>query len=161
MRLLGWIQMKPPITPFEDLDIKLHEPWFPIEITQSFIFDEYSTIARVNYNESTSKYMVKIEKNDYTSIKKFNVRSEHRYYGFKDILEGALNSTIPYITKGSKDYKRIDRAKMQEIKIKLNHYGLEVHRFGSQTESLLREMRTAELKRNYLFVNSWLKVFRS
>lgn len=111
-------KIKPPITPFEDLDIKLHEPWFPIEITQSFIFDEYGTIARVNYNESTSKYMVKIEKNDYTSIKKFNVRSEHRYYGFKDILEGALNSTIPYITKGSKDYKRIDRAKMQEVKIK-------------------------------------------
>jgi len=111
-------KVKPPITPFEDLDIKLHEPWFPIEVTQSFIFDEYATIAQINYNESTSKYMVKIETYDYASTKKFQVRSEHRYYSFKDILEGALNSTIPYITKGSKEYKRIDRAKMQEVKLK-------------------------------------------
>lgn len=111
-------KVKPPITPFEDLDVKLHEPWFPIEVTQSFIFDEYGTVTRINYNESTSKYMVKIEKYDYAITKKFQVRSEHRYYSFKDILEGALNSTIPYITKGSKEYKRIDRAKMQEVKLK-------------------------------------------
>lgn len=112
--------VKPPMTPFEDLDIKLHEPWFPIEYTQAFIFDTYNSLVHIAYNESTSKYMVKIEKTDYEYIKKFSVRSEHRYYGFKEILEGALNSTIPYISKGSKEYKRTDKAKMQEVRIKFD-----------------------------------------
>ena len=111
-------KVNPPITPFEDLDVKIHEPWFPIEVTQSFIFDTYGTLAHISYNETTSKYMVKIEKYDYASVKKFYVRSEHRYYGFKDILEGALNSTIPYISKGSGDFKRTDKTKMQEVNIK-------------------------------------------
>ncbi|MER3374055.1 MAG: SNF2-related protein [Allomuricauda sp.] len=111
-------KVNPPITPFEDLDIKLHEPWFPIEMTQSFIFDTYGTLAHIDYNETTSKYMVKIEKYDYASVKKFYVHSEHRSYNFKDILEGALNSTIPYISKGSGDFKRTDKTKMQEVNIK-------------------------------------------
>ena len=111
-------KVKPPITPFQDLDIKLHEPWFSLKVTQSFIFETYSTLTQIDYNETTSKYMVKIEKYDYANVKKFYVSSEHRSYGFKDILEGALNSTIPYISKGSGDFKRIDRGKMQEVKIK-------------------------------------------
>ncbi|GGD13450.1 hypothetical protein EYD46_12580 [Hyunsoonleella pacifica] len=111
-------KVKPPITPFEDLDINLHEPWFPIEVTQSFIFDTYKTITKIDYIESTSKYAVKIESYEYSLIKKFYVSSENRNYGFKDVLEGALNSSIPYITKGSKEYKRIDRTKMQEFKMK-------------------------------------------
>ncbi len=113
-------KVKPPMTPFEDLDIKLHEPWFPIEYTQAFVYDIYGTTAQIAYNDSTSKYMVKIEKADYEYIKKFTVQTEHRYYGFKDILEGALNSTIPYITKGSKQYKRTDKVKMQEVRIKFD-----------------------------------------
>ncbi len=113
-------KVKPPMTPYEDLDIKLHEPWFPIEYTQAFIFDTYRSLVHIAYNESTSKYMVKIEKTDYEYIKKFSVRTEHRYYNFKEILEGALNSTIPYVTKGSKQYKRTDKAKMQEIRIKFD-----------------------------------------
>ncbi|HEA22815.1 hypothetical protein LCGC14_0676320 [marine sediment metagenome] len=113
-------KVKPPMTPFEDLDIKLHEPWFPIEYTQAFIFDTYNSLAHIAYNDSTSKYMVKIEKADAEYIKKFTVQAEHRYYGFRQILEGALNSTIPYITKGSKQYKRTDKAKMQEIRIKFD-----------------------------------------
>jgi N12 class adenine-specific DNA methylase len=111
-------KVKPPITPFEDLDVKIHEPWFPIEVTRSFIFDTYRTLAHIDYNETTSKYMVKIEKYDYASVKKFYVNSEHRSYGFKEILEGALNSTIPYISKGSGDFKRTDKTKMQEVNIK-------------------------------------------
>jgi len=113
-------KVKPPMTPFEDLDIKLHEPWFPIEYTQAFIYDVYQSTAQIAYNESNSRYMVKISKADYTCIKKFTVQTEHRYYGFKEILEGALNSTIPYITKGSKEYKRTDKVKMQEVRIKFD-----------------------------------------
>ena len=55
-------KVKPPITPFEDLDINLHEPWFPIEVTQSFIFDTYQTITKIDYIESTSKYAVTLPK---------------------------------------------------------------------------------------------------
>jgi N12 class adenine-specific DNA methylase len=113
-------RVKPPMTPFEDLDIKLHEPWFPIEYTQAFIYDVYQSTAHIAYNETSSRYMVKISKADYTYIKKFTVQTEHRYYGFKEILEGALNSTIPYITKGSKKHKRTDKAKMQEVRIKFD-----------------------------------------
>ena len=118
--VLALERVKPPMTPFEDLDIKLHEPWFPIEYTQAFIFDTYNSMVHMAYNDSTSKYMVRIEKADYEYIKKFSVQSEHRYYGFKEILEGALNSTIPYISKGSKEYKRTDKAKMQEVRIKFD-----------------------------------------
>ncbi len=118
--VLALERVKPPMTPFEDLDIKLHEPWFPIEYTQAFIFDTYNSLVHIAYNDSTSKYMVRIEQADYEYIKKFSVRSEHRYYGFKEILEGALNSTIPYISKGSKQYKRTDKAKMQEVRIKFD-----------------------------------------
>lgn len=118
--VLALERVKPPMTPFEDLDIKLHEPWFPIEYTQAFIFDTYNSLVHIAYNDSTSKYMVRIEKADYEYIKKFSVQSEHRYYGFKEILEGALNSTIPYISKGSKEYKRTDKAKMQEVRIKFD-----------------------------------------
>ncbi len=118
--VLSLEKVRPPMTPFEDLDIKLHEPWFPLEYTQAFIYETYGTTAYIAYNDSTSKYMVKIEKADYEYIKKFSVQSEHRYYGFKEILEGALNSTIPYISKGSKQYKRTDKAKMQEIRIKFD-----------------------------------------
>ena len=118
--VLALEMVKPPMTPFEDLDIKLHEPWFPIQYTQAFIFDTYNSLAHIAYNDSISKYMVKIEKSDYEYTKKFSVQTEHRYYNFKEILEGALNSTIPYVTKGSKQYKRTDKAKMQEIRIKFD-----------------------------------------
>jgi len=111
-------KIKPPITPFEDLDVKIHEPWFSLKITQAFIYDAYKTYAHIAYNESTSKYMVKIQNYDYHQVKKFYVRSEHRSYHFKEILEGALNFTIPYVTKGSGDWKRTDKVKMQEIKLK-------------------------------------------
>ena len=119
--VLALEKVKPPMTPFEDLDVKLHEPWFPIEYTQAFIFDVYNSLVHIAYNDSTSKYMVKIERGDYEYTKKFSVQSEHRYYGFKEILEGALNSTIPYISKGSKEFKRTDKAKMQEVRIKFDH----------------------------------------
>jgi len=122
-------QIKPPITPFEDLDIKLHEPWFPFEVTQAFLYDTYQTLAHIAYNESTSKYMVKIERYEYQETRKFFVQSEHRSYYFRDILEGALNSTIPYITKGSKDNKRTDKAKMQEIRIKFELLYKDFHNY--------------------------------
>ena len=118
--VLALEKVRPPMTPFEDLDIKLHEPWFPVQYTQAFVFDTYNSLAHIAYNESTSKYMVKIEKADYEYTKKFSVRTEHRYYNFKEILEGALNSTIPYVTKGSLHNKRTDKARMQEIRIKFD-----------------------------------------
>jgi len=62
--------------------------------------------------------MVKVTNYEYEYVKKFHVKSENRYYKFKNILEGALNATIPYITKGKGDFKRIDQTKMQEVKIK-------------------------------------------
>ena len=129
-------KVKPPITPFEDLDINLHEPWFPIEVTQSFIFDVYKTITRIDYIDSTSKYAAKIESYEYSLIKKFYVRSEHRHYNFKDVLEGALNSSIPYITKGSKEYKRIDRPKMQEFKMKFELLYKEFSEYVQQNSEL-------------------------
>ncbi len=58
--VLALEKVKPPMTPFEDLDIKLHEPWFPIQFTQAFIYDTYNSLVHIAYNESTSKYMVKI-----------------------------------------------------------------------------------------------------
>ena len=122
-------KIKPPIAPFEDLDIKIHEPWFSLKITQAFIYDNYKTIARIAYNESTSKYMVKIETYDYHFVKKFYVRSEHRSFHFKEILEGALNSTIPYVSKGSGDYRRTDKVKMQEIKMKFDLLYKEFHQY--------------------------------
>lgn len=118
--VLALEKVKPPMTPFEDLGIKLHEPWFPIDYVQAFLYENYSSTVHIAYNESTSKYMVKIEKTDYTFVKKFTVQAENRYYNFSNILEGALNSTIPYITKGSKQYKRTDKSKMQEIRIKFD-----------------------------------------
>jgi N12 class adenine-specific DNA methylase len=121
-------KIKPPITPFEDLDIKIHEPWFSLQIIQAFIYDNYKTIARIAYNESTSKYMVKIETYDYHLVKKFYVRSEHRSFHFKEILEGALNSTIPYVSKGSGDYRRTDKVKMQEIRASVQGVSSVYHR---------------------------------
>lgn len=121
--------VKPPITPFEDLDIKLHEPWFPLEVTQAFLYDTYRTLAHIAYNESTSKYMVKIETYEYQEVRKFYVRSENRGYYFTDILEGALNSTIPYISKGPKGNKKTDKAKMQEIRIKFEILYKDFHNY--------------------------------
>ncbi|SNZ01437.1 SNF2-related protein [Flagellimonas pacifica] len=127
--MLSLEKVRPPMTPFEDLDVKLHEPWFPIEFTQAFIYDTYRSLVHIAYNDSTSKYMVKIEKADYEYIKKFSVQTEHRYYYFSDILEGALNSTIPYVSKGSKERKRTDKAKMQEIRIKFDLLYKEFHTY--------------------------------
>ncbi|WP_123803399.1 Eco57I restriction-modification methylase domain-containing protein [Maribacter sp. 4G9] len=149
-------KIKPPITPFEDLDIKLHEPWFPFEITQAFLYDTYKTVAHIAYNESTSKYMVKIESYEYQETRKFYVQSEHRSYYFRDILEGALNSTIPYITKGSKDNKRTDKAKMQEIRIKFellykdfNRYIIEKPELKKRLEYIFYKMYDAKVHPKY------------
>ncbi|NYJ28228.1 SNF2-related protein [Allomuricauda sp. ARW1Y1] len=127
--VLALEEVKPPITPFEDLDIKLHEPWFPLEITQAFLYDTYQTLVNIAYNESTSKYMAKIESYEFQEVRKFYVRSENRSYYFTDILEGALNSTIPYISKGPKGNKKTDKAKMQEIRIKFELLYKDFHNY--------------------------------
>lgn len=154
--ILALEMVRPPITPFEDLDIKLHEPWFPIEYTQAFIYDTYNSFVHIAYNDSTSKYMVKIEKADYEYIKKFSVQTEHRYYNFKEILEGALNSTIPYVSKGSKERKRTDKAKMQEIRIKFdllykefNTYILSKSEIKERLEHIFYETYDAQVNPKY------------
>ncbi len=154
--ILALEMVRPPITPFEDLDIKLHEPWFPIEYTQAFIYDTYNSFVHIAYNDSTSRYMVKIEKADYEYIKKFSVQTKHRYYNFKDILEGALNSTIPYVSKGSKERKRTDKAKMQEIRIKFdllykefNTYILSKPEIKERLEHIFYETYDAQVNPKY------------
>ncbi len=138
--LLALEGVKPPVTPFEDLDIKLHEPWFPLEITQAFLYDTYQTLAHIAYNESTSKYMVKIETYEYQEVRKFYVRSENRSYYFTDILEGALNSTIPYISKGPKGNKKTDKARMQEIRIKFEILYKDFHNYIMGKPDLRKEL---------------------
>ncbi len=154
--VLALEKVKPPMTPFEDLDIKLHEPWFPIQYTQAFIFDTYKSLVHIAYNESTSKYMVKVEKADYEYTKKFSVRTEHRYYDFKEILEGALNSTIPYVTKGTLHNKRTDKARMQEIRIKFdliykefNAYIIGKHEIKTQLERIFYNTYDAQVHPKY------------
>ncbi|MBC7000344.1 N-6 DNA methylase [Cytophaga sp. FL35] len=132
--------VKPPITPFENLDIKLHEPWFPLEITQAFLYDTYQTLVHIAYNESTSKYMAKIETYEFQEVRKFYVRSENRSYYFTDILEGALNSTIPYISKGPKGNKKTDKAKMQEIRIKFELLYKDFHNYILGKSELKRRL---------------------
>lgn len=140
--ILALEKVRPPMTPFEDLGIKLHEPWFPIEYTQAFLYDTYNSTVHIAYNDSTSKYMVKIEKADYTLIKKFTVQAENRYYNFSQILEGALNSTIPYITKGSKQWKRTDKTKMQEIRIKFDLLYKEFNDYILSKPQLKKQLET-------------------
>lgn len=138
--ILALEDIRPPVTPFEDLDIKLHEPWFPLEITQAFLYDTYQTLAHIAYNESTSKYMAKIETYEYQEVRKFYVRSENRSYYFTDILEGALNSTIPYISKGPKGNKKTDKAKMQEIRIKFELLYKDFHNYIMGRPQLRKEL---------------------
>lgn len=113
-------KIKPPMVLFEDLDIQLHENWFSLKIVEQFIADTYTTEIILHYNESTSQYMAKTLSSDYSLIKKFYVHSESRSYNFNAIVEAALNQSIPYITKGPKDNKVTDRAKMMEIKIRMD-----------------------------------------
>lgn len=149
-------EILPAKTPFEHLGIKLAEPWFDIKITQNFIKNTYNTSVIIKYNDSLNKYYLSYLNKDYSLTKEFNVKTENRNYTFSDVLINALNENIPYVTKGDKDNKKIDRKSMEELRLKneqlysdFNKYILKNKSIKEEIENLFYEKFDAIVKSTF------------
>lgn len=149
-------KIAPTITPYSDLGVRLYESWFDIEITEKFIKDTYNSEAKIQYNNSINKFISKVNGVDITYTKKFQVNTNTRYYTFKHILNFALNETIPYTTKGEDKNKRIDRDKMEEIRLKTELFYKDFDSYVNENPEIKRRIEhqfykkfESHLKANY------------